>query len=118
MAAAAHETMTGMVPAARHSAVSIPIMVRQIRIFLMVFTPETAESSISRAVKPFRRPYAKNSTKPAASAHSTDFSSTTHTSSMAEKRPSVANSMFVSLLSFRFTFCIFFIYLYDLRYNS
>ena len=56
MSRAAQQTMTGMVPAARHRAVSTPMSRKVMRMFFTVFTPSRAIRTSSAQGKPFRRP--------------------------------------------------------------
>ena len=71
-----------MVPAARQSAVSMPMSPKVIRIFLTFLTPEPDIRSSSAALCPLTSPYPKKIRYPAISAYTIEIPESRHT-----KRP-------------------------------
>lgn len=66
MISAKKQTITGIVPAHRHSAVIMPISTKVISMFRAVFTPASAKRKTSRSEYPFRIPHRKKSAGPPA----------------------------------------------------
>ena len=56
MSRAEKQTITGMVPACRHRAVSIPMSTKVMRMFFTVRMPSRARRNSRDQAKPFRRP--------------------------------------------------------------
>ena len=89
----ARHTMVGMVPAARHSAVSIPTKRRVMRMFFTVLMPDRAKFSTVLNAYPLRTPYAVNSTSPSPRAYRMEISRSKQANSEAQKTPKVIYSI-------------------------
>ena len=86
-------TISGIVPAAHHRAVSIPMSRKVHRIVVTGRMPSRLMRSSDRQEQPRRRPYRQNSAQPNTSAISTSQPAATQTISPAQKIPNVTHSM-------------------------
>ena len=97
--------MAGIVPAARHRAVSMPMSSRLKMTFFAVFTPLIIIFSISFSPCPILNAHRENIKSPASSAYMTDRSNMTQTMSAAANRPNAARCMLIHL-GYKYYHCI------------
>lgn len=93
MALAAKETMTGIVPACRHRAVSRPMRRKLSSTFLAELMPERENRRTSRREWPRRRLYSRKKTNPASMAQRMGRLKRMHSSRAAQNAARVRYSM-------------------------